>query len=235
MPEAMGGLPPYKAASVPASVNWGRKGDGEMIMLDASLIVKAYNEIITWRKNSFLVPYGKTGRDFIDQITKHINDWNNGTEMQHNALKAAFVLLAVGLQKPSKKSKAKDHQECLARRLVLWKEGEVDTLLREGQMIQRHLDRSPKADPPNKVKIFAKLVMEGQIHSALRYLSEEDCEGVLPLSEQVMKQLTDKHPQAQQAKSGSVLFGPVEDVPAILYQQINREMPGWTYMHGVFV
>ena len=70
----MGGLPPYKAASVPAFVNWGRKGDGEMIMLDASLIVKAYNEIITWRKNSFLVPYGKTGRDFIDQITKHIND-----------------------------------------------------------------------------------------------------------------------------------------------------------------
>ena len=39
-----------------------------------------------------------------------------------------------------------------------------------------------------------------------------------------MKQLTDKHPQAQQAKSGSVLFGPVEDVPAILYQQINGEM-----------
>ena len=91
-------------------------------------------------------------------------------------------------------------------------------------MIQRHLDRSPKADPPNKAKIFAKLVMEGQIHSALRYLSEEDCGGVLPLSEQVMKQLTDKHPQAQQAKSGSVLFGPVEDVPAILYQQINGEM-----------
>ena len=46
-PEAMGGLPPYKAASVPASVNWGRKGDGEMIMLDASLIVKAHKEIIT--------------------------------------------------------------------------------------------------------------------------------------------------------------------------------------------
>ena len=38
-------------------------------------------------------------------------------------------------------------------------------------MIQRHLDRSPKADPPNKAKIFAKLVMEGQIHSALRYLT----------------------------------------------------------------
>ena len=91
-------------------------------------------------------------------------------------------------------------------------------------MIQRHLDRSRKADPPNKAKIFAKLVMESQIHSALRYLSEEDCGGVLPLSKQVMEQLEDKHPEAQQAKLGSVLFGPVEDVPAILYQQINGKM-----------
>ena len=91
-------------------------------------------------------------------------------------------------------------------------------------MIQRHLDRSRKADPPNNAKIFAKLVMESQIHSALRYLSEEDCGGVLPLSKQVMEQLADKHPEAQQAKLGSVLFGPVEDVPAILYQQINGEM-----------
>ena len=141
-------------------------------------------------------------------------------------MKAAFVLLAVGLPKPNKKSKAKDHQECLARRLVLWKdlEGEIETLLRDGRLIQRHLDRSRKVDPPNKAKIFAKLVMEGQIHSALSYLSEEDYGGALPLSEQVMEQLADKHPKAQQAKLGSVLFGPVEDVPAILYQKINGEM-----------
>ena len=71
--------------------------------------------------NTFLVPYGKTGRDFIDQLTKHINDWNNGTEIQHIALKAAIVLLAAGLQKPHQKSKAKEHQEYLAKRLALWK------------------------------------------------------------------------------------------------------------------
>ena len=59
--------------------------------------------------------------------------------MQPIALKAAMVLLTVGLQKPSQKSKAKDHQECLAKRLVLWKEGEIDILLREGRMIQKRL------------------------------------------------------------------------------------------------
>ena len=39
-----------------------------------------------------------------------------------------------------------------------------------------------------------------------------------------MEQLADKHPEAQRAKVGFVLFGPVEDVPTILWQQINGEM-----------
>jgi len=51
-----------------------------------------------------------------------------------------------------------------------------------------------KVDPAKKAKIFAKLVMEGKINSALRYLSEEDCGGVLLLSEHVMRQLMNKHP-----------------------------------------
>ena len=59
----------------------------------------------------------------------YYRDWNNGTIMQHLALKAAIVLLAVGLQKPSQKSKAKDHQECLEKRLKLWKNGEIECLL----------------------------------------------------------------------------------------------------------
>ena len=76
--------------------------------MNSSEIDKAYDEITAWRKNSFLVPHGKTGRDFIDQLTKHLNDWNNGSESQHIALKAFIVLLALELQKPSQRSKAKD-------------------------------------------------------------------------------------------------------------------------------
>ena len=78
----------------------------------------AYNEISKWQKNTFLVPYGKVGGEFIDKMTEHINDWNNGSKMHPIALKAAIVLLVVGLVKLRQKSKAKDHQECLAKRLV---------------------------------------------------------------------------------------------------------------------
>ena len=111
--------------------------------------------------------------------------------MQPIALKAAIVPLVVGLQKPSQKSNAKDHQECLSRRLVLWKEREVDKLLREERMIQKRLSNSRKVDPLNAGRVSANLVMSGQINSALRYLSENDREGggVLPQSDDVIAQL----------------------------------------------
>ena len=115
----------------PPIVSWGINSDGHDITVSVSVISDAYNEITSWRKNTFLVPYGKTGRDFIDQLTKHINDWNNGTTMQHIALKAAIVLLALALQKPSQKSKAKEHQQCLEKRLEQWKNGEIECLVRE--------------------------------------------------------------------------------------------------------
>ena len=97
--------------------------------MTTSTIANAYEEITRWRKNTFLVPYGKIGKEFIDQLTMHIMDWNNGSESQHIALKAAFVLVAVCLQKPSQKSKTKDHKECLTRRVALWKNGDIDQLI----------------------------------------------------------------------------------------------------------
>ena len=107
-----------------------------------------------------MAPFGKTGIEFIDTLNELINKWNKGSEMVFTALKVPIVLLALCLQKLGPKSKSKDHQDRLAKRLVLWKKGEVDTLLREGRMIQRRLGNSRRAtDPPNKAKIFASLVM----------------------------------------------------------------------------
>ena len=60
------------------------------------------------------------------------------------------------------------------------------------------------ADPPNKSKVFAKLIMEGQINAALRFLNESTSGGVLSLTDDVMKQLKEKHPDPQSAKLGSI-------------------------------
>ena len=156
----------------------------------------------------------------------HINEWNNSSENQHIALKAVFVLLAVCLQKPSAKCKANQHSNILEKRLVLWKEGEIQKLIREGQVIQHRIGKQSKhTNSQDRSKVFAKLVLEGRINSALRFLNESSSGGVLPLTDEVMSQLREKHPPPQPANLGSLLFGPVvDDFPKSIYNEIDGEM-----------
>ena len=141
------------------------------------------------------------------------------------SLVAKCCKFAVGLQKPNPKSKAKDHQDALSKRLALWKDGEISKLIREGRIIQSRIGKFKGSNHPHKAKVFAKLVLEGQINSALRFLSETSNGGVLTLPDDVMTQLKQKHPEPQPAKLGSVLFGPLNDeIPESIYSEINGEM-----------
>ena len=91
-------IPLYEELNTPKLIKWGNT-NGVDILIPTSLFDNAYDEIVLWRKNTFLVPYGKVGREFID--TNLIKQWNDRTQLQCITLKAFFVLLAVGLQKPS--------------------------------------------------------------------------------------------------------------------------------------
>ena len=77
------------------------------ITVNTNTTNEAYSQVVHWRKNLFLVTYGKIGKDFIDELTLLINDWNYETESQHVALKEFFLLQTVGIQKPGPKSEAK--------------------------------------------------------------------------------------------------------------------------------
>ena len=41
---------------------------GADILIPTSLFDNAYDEIVLWRKNTFLVPYGKVEWEFIDTL-----------------------------------------------------------------------------------------------------------------------------------------------------------------------
>ena len=113
----------------------------------------------------------------------------------------------------------------MSKRLEKWKRGEIEGLVREGRMIQNRIGKFKGTDPPNKSKVFAKLIMKGQINAAIRFLNESTSGGVLSLTDDVMKQLKEKHPGPQSAKLGSVLFAPIEDeMPENVYLQINGGM-----------
>ena len=130
----------------------------------------------------------------------------------------------VGLR-PTKLLVAREKKPLVPRVLVLWREGEIDKLLREEQIIR--LCDSQRVDQPNAAKVFCEpcYVRANQLRPCVIFVKMMRGEGdVLPLSDDVMAQLREKHPSPQKARLGSLLFGPVEDVSDSIYQQIKGEM-----------
>lgn len=78
---------------------------------------------------------------------------------------------------------------------------EIASPLSKGRAIQRCLISSHRKNELDGARIFANLVMSGQINLALRYLSGKNARGVLPLTDEVMKQLWEKHPEVQEANA----------------------------------
>ena len=75
--------------------------------------------------------------------------------------------------------------------------------------------------------IFAKLMMEGKIKSALRFVSEYSKGGVLSLESSNNETLTvrdvlrKKHPAPKPIAQNSLLYGVIDDVDAILFNGID--------------
>ena len=55
--------------------------NGVDILIPTSLFDNAFNEIVVWRKNTFLVPYGKVGREFIDTLSNLIKQQNDRNQL----------------------------------------------------------------------------------------------------------------------------------------------------------
>ena len=66
--------------------------------------------------------------------------------------------------------------------------------------------------------------MEGQVKSAIRFLDKNGNHGILSLTEEIINQLRQKHPEAQEATHGALLHGPIEEIPDTIFCKINGEM-----------
>ena len=78
-----------------------------------------YDVVVFWRKNIFLLPSGKSRKQYIEETTRLINSWIHNSPLQDVAFKAIMVMPNLLLHKPARNSKSKDHLEALNRRLNL--------------------------------------------------------------------------------------------------------------------
>ena len=72
-------------------------------------------------------------------------------------------------------------------------------------------ENSRRRTRPIDLRFLLSWCWNCQINSALRFLKETTSGGVLPLTDEVMSQLKQKHPNPQAAQLGSLLFGPMDN------------------------
>ena len=130
---------------------------------------------------------------------------------------------ALLLQKPSFKSKSKEHTLCLKRRLSQWENGDFEALISEARTIQSKLNGpSIHKSSDQLAKLFVKHMLNGKINAAIRLLDNAESGGVLPLTKSTLDQLKSLHPIASPADESVILNGKVPFVDPAMFNNIDE-------------
>ena len=160
-------------------------------------------------KEPFLLPSGKAGKDYITEMNRLVNYWNqDSVNLLDVSLKMLMCMCmpALLLQKPHKPSKSRDHTGALLRRHALWKSCDFEKLIRESREIQARLKSSMiKKSDYNLTMELTKHMLQGNIRSAIRLLENSTSKGILHLDMYVKNTLRNLYPGNQNRKS-SVLM-----------------------------
>ena len=207
----------------------GRKTELEF----KEILTQCYREIITWRKNIFPLPHGNCGESFIKEITRLLNQFNLKSRWERLSLLLVHIFTPLMLQKPSRKSKPREHTQFLACRLQKWKDGDIESLMSEAREIQKRLAKSIALDKKNEIakekareQTFVKNMMFGKVGPAAKFINNEDStKGVHTLTDEIKEILLSKHPQSREVNDAAVVHPrdrpPVEPV---IFQEIDEEL-----------
>jgi len=191
---------------------------------DPSQMNTMYNAIVFWRRNLFTLPSGAAGKMFIKESTRLINAWSMKSSIRPIAMKLLMMMPALLLQKTSSKSKSKDHAEALKRRMELWNSGKLDDLFFEAVSIQKRLKNTPRPTSIDSIaKRFSAHMLNGRVSAAVKLLSEQSDDGILPINEETLKLLHEKHPPAKEPGEIAMLPGEIQPVHPSVFDQINGD------------
>ena len=177
-----------------------------------------YNTVVHWRKSLFLLSSSSTGKRSIEQNTRLINNWTFRSEQGTIAMKALRVLPTFLPQKTSFTSKLKDNIETLKRRLDQWKDDQIKKLLAKGKNIQERpfKDNAKNQSSDRKVTLFTWFMKDGKVNKALKFLESLNKRGTLPLTEEIMEVLLEKHPKASGASNDILIKEEIEYVNLLI-------------------
>ena len=184
-----------------------------------------YEKVVYWRKNLFLLPTGKAGKSYIDEITRLMNECLRNSPLKRIAFKVIVIMPNLLLQKPSKCSKSKEHLKALKRRLLSWYTGDLIEQFREGETIQQSLKSiNSKKTIAAISKQFAEQMQKGHVNGAMKLLTNNMQNGILPLNDTTFNQLKLKHPEANKADEMVLLPDLRIKVHPVKFESIDAEL-----------
>ena len=184
----------------------------------------AYEEIVKWKRNLFDLPKGALGKKFIDELTKHLNNWC--TTENDKSLQLCMIMPSLLLQRTAKSCKARVNKSNLTRRFELWDAEKYSELVEEGKCIQgRLLISNPNHNSDETVvKKFRNHMLRGNVNAALRLLSTKGKAGLLNIDEESVRLLHEKHPEAQPLNEEMLLEGPMKHIHPVIFDDMNEDM-----------
>ena len=203
-----------------------------------SILNATYAEVVNWRPNTFSVSVGRMGRNFVTELSRLYLAFGSNSPMEVIALKATIVLPILLLQKPSKRSKSKDHHTtCLERRLISWSNGDLEGILKECRALQQlvpKLGQPATTMEPNLAQNFPNLIFAGKLKAALDLLTNDDTGGLLHVhqhidandsnSSTVKDILISKHPASQPAYISCIISSDPEDPHPIIFESLVADL-----------
>ena len=109
--------------------------------------------------------------------------------------------------------------------MKLWADGKFEELMSEAKAIQKRLDNNQhkKRGETDKTRLFRLKMEDGQIRQAARLLEHEESGGLIPLNEETLRKLKEKHPGRARATAKAFLQGERESHP-VIYKRTTGEM-----------
>ncbi|CEL91825.1 unnamed protein product, partial [Vitrella brassicaformis CCMP3155] len=236
--------PLFAAAFTPANIYDGlgwfqyriRKGDYKKAFRKALIILvmplyilyhyviaKAYHERVCQlrlRCVKDLSKLGNLGRAIADAIADEVEKIS---KLEAPSERAGVFVRTLIQRDPDVKRK-RDVKRMLWRRLEMWQKGQVEELVCEAERLDQQFPTTqPQLDDASVYRIFNKLMLEGKVRAAVRFVTERGGGGVLHPSAQaeerppgvtVLDVLREKHPPQQQPHEEAFL--PCDDLPPLI-------------------
>ena len=196
--------PPYIAEELKNSVVWaGLTGVDDI----NRTVCEVYKTVAGWAPNLFMLHSG-----------------NEKSACENFAITSFLIMIPLILQKPRQNSKSAEHKAHLKRRLEMWSQGKLGDVVKEGQQIQSRLRSKWKTDGDRCRKVFVRLMLQGNIRSAVKWLTCRVSNGApVDMNAKTLNQLAVKHPPGQPKISDFILQGPLEPINVIRFEELDEE------------